>query len=178
MKHKILKHCNIFNIIILNIFVAGFILNFFAFSQTNWIKNDNYIYGVFQYCTANQIIRIDDSYSFYDQIEVIYRKYTSDNDIRCFKWSRYTTPKFISYSFILQSVGLSAHLVVIIIIIILKIINHKLNNCYRHQFNNSKNIDKNIKVNCCLKVSYHIAWNFFFCFVSTGASKLTKKNFL
>jgi hypothetical protein len=96
MKNKILKYCYISNIIILNLFAAGFILNFIAFSQTNWIKNDNYAYGVFQYCTSNQIIRLDDSYSFYDQIEVIYRKYSSDSDIRCFKWSRFTTPSIFS----------------------------------------------------------------------------------
>lgn len=93
MKHKKLKYCYFLNFIILIAFISGFVINFVSYSQTNWIRNDNYVYGIFQYCTSNQIIALDDDINSLFDVEVIYRKYaTDDDDIRCFKWSKLTVP--------------------------------------------------------------------------------------
>lgn len=80
------------NIMIFNVFFIGFVLNFITYSNTNWIKNESYVFGLFQYCHFNSTTfqKISNSYIFYrDGYKLSYK---AVSDVKCFIWNRFNKP--------------------------------------------------------------------------------------
>ena len=96
----------LYNIFVFNLFFTGFLCNFIAYSNSNWILNENYIFGLFEYChlKSNQLSRLKNSHVFYkDQItnKITFR---SLNEMRCFYWNDFNKPsKFSRYVFIFKT---------------------------------------------------------------------------
>ena len=93
-------------LVIFNTFFVGFVLNLITFFSTNWIKNESYAYGLFQYCNLvlseqEQGQPSDDreteqlnEYSFFYAAasKIIFNSNSPLLDYRCLDWTNKYAP--------------------------------------------------------------------------------------
>lgn len=94
MKDKYLKYCFILSLTIFSLYFIGFILNFVAFTNIHWIVNDNYIFGLFQYCTNLKSNEIIDDFKVYVEYDYeLFKSFLSRyKDFKCFLWTNSNRP--------------------------------------------------------------------------------------
>lgn len=155
----------ILKLVVFNTFFVGFILNFLPYTNANWISNDNYVFGLFQYC--NKVIEVSEIQhaAFYRSIRPSIMKSSLRNmssykmmrsrnesfveEFRCFNWNNLNKPKFIQRSMVILSFALLFHLLTIILIISSTLFQSNICNRSLFDFLRKKMVDDNPYDNNC-----------------------------
>ncbi|RNA21053.1 hypothetical protein BpHYR1_029624 [Brachionus plicatilis] len=83
-----------------NTFTFGFVLNFISYLNSNWLRNNVYTYGLFEYCEIALTNHKNQTYP--------------EQTFSCNFWSNSSKPNFIKYSVSVLTVALTIHFLSII----------------------------------------------------------------